>query len=165
MPRVNLNLDDVRQLPVTHRQTIPEEYLDVMGHMNVMWYTHLFGEGMGGVFRMIGLDWERLQDPPRGSFALETHIRYVSEVRVQQTVEIHSRIIARSEKRFHLMHFMSNCDKQDLSATFEVVVGYIDMSRRRMAALPDDVAAQLDRLIAEHAQLTWAPPSCGVMTA
>ena len=50
MPRVNLNLDDVRQLPVTHRQTIPEEYLDVMGHMNVMWYTHLFGEGMGGCF-------------------------------------------------------------------------------------------------------------------
>ena len=165
MSRVRLDLADISQLPVTHRQTIPENYLDVMGHMNVMWYTHLFSEGMGGVFRMIGLDWERLQDPPRGSFALETHICYLSEVRVHQTVEVRSRVIQRSEKRFHLMHFMSNCDKHDLSATSEAVVGYIDMGRRRMAPLPDDVAAQLDRLIAEHAQLAWEPPTCGVITA
>lgn len=165
MPRVTLELADVKQLPMTHRQSIPEDYLDAMGHMNVMWYTHVFGEGMGGVFQIIGLDWNSLQDPPRGSFALETHVRYLSEVRVQQAVEIHTRVIERSQKRFHLMHFMTNCDKRDVSATSEAVVGYIDMNSRRMAPLPDDVAARIDHLIAEHARLAWGAPTCGVMRA
>ncbi len=30
-----MNLD---KLPVTQRAVIPESYLDVMGHMNVMWW-------------------------------------------------------------------------------------------------------------------------------
>jgi len=36
---------DLSSLPVLHRADIPETYLDEMGHMNVMWYTHLFSEG------------------------------------------------------------------------------------------------------------------------
>ena len=165
MPRVTLVPDDLQQLPLTHREVIPESYLDAMGHMNVMWYTHLFGEGMGGVFRLIGLDWERLQDPPRGSFALETHVQYLSEVRVTHTIEIRSRMLERSSKRFRLMHFMTNRDKGDVSATFEVVVGYIDMTTRRMASLPDDVAERIDEMIIAHDQLTWPAPTCGVMHA
>ena len=35
MPRIELDLSSVRQLPVTHSATVPEDYLDVM------WYTHL----------------------------------------------------------------------------------------------------------------------------
>lgn len=42
---------ELRQLPLTHQATIPEDYLDSMGHMNVMWYTHLFAHAMLGIFK------------------------------------------------------------------------------------------------------------------
>ena len=49
-------IHDIQQLPLTHQATIPEDYLDSMGHMNVMWYTHLFAHAMGGIFKRIGMD-------------------------------------------------------------------------------------------------------------
>ena len=134
-----------------------------MGHMNVMWYTHLFSVGMGGLFQILGLNWEHVEEHQGGTFALESHTRYLSEVRVGQAVEIRSRLLGRSEKRFHVLHFMTNHEKQDVSATFEAVSAHVDMRSRRMAALPMDVTQRLDTLIAEHASLEWKAPTCGIM--
>jgi acyl-CoA thioester hydrolase len=163
MPRLKLNIDDVRQLPLTHEATIPEDYLDAMGHMNVMWYTHLFSEAMGGMFQLVGLDWEHLEAFGAGTFALEAHIRYLSEVRVGQRVEVHSRLVGRSEKRFHAIHFMVNLEKEDVSSTFESVGAYIDLNARRMAEFPAEIAASIDEQIEQHATLSWPAPLSGIM--
>lgn len=145
-------------MPVVHRATIPDDYLDAMGHMNVMWYTHLFSCGMGGVLRMMGLDWDEIAAHHGGTFALESHTRYLSEVRVGQTVEVHARAVSRSEKRFYVMQFMTNLDKQDVAATFETINAYVDMRQRRMAVFPERVVEKLDRMIEEHGQLDWPAP-------
>jgi hypothetical protein len=50
------------QLPKTHEAKIPEVYLDVMGHLNVMWYTHLFDQAIYSMFDLLGLD--RSQQSP-----------------------------------------------------------------------------------------------------
>jgi acyl-CoA thioester hydrolase len=163
MPRITIDLSDLRQLPVTSEATIPDEYLDSMGHMNVMWYTHLFSMAMRGVFRLIGLSWEDMPQRQSGSFALESHIRYLSEVRVGQRIQVCSRILGRSEKRFHVMHFMVNMDKDDLASTHEMVCAYVDMSRRRMTAIPLEVTRQLDATITDHRQLDWPAPTCGII--
>ena len=42
----------------------PGAYLDEMGHMNVMWYTHLFSMGAWGLFQMVGLDSRVLRGQP-----------------------------------------------------------------------------------------------------
>ena len=98
-----------------------------------------------------------------GTFALETHIRYLSEVRVGHQIETHVRVLGRSDKRFHVLHFMINCDKQDVSATFETITAYVDLSVRRMAAMPVELAESLDRLAEEHRQLDWEAPVSGIM--
>ena len=160
---MKVDLADIKQLPVTHAATIPEEYLDAMGHMNVMWYTHLFSMAMGGLFQHIGLHWKDLKEIQGGTFALESHIRYLSEVRVGQTVEVHSRMIGRSEKRYHGMHFMTNLDKGDVAAIFEFVSAYIDLRVRRMAPIPNEVAQRIDQLVDEHSALIWPAPISGIM--
>ncbi|MCA9133333.1 MAG: thioesterase family protein [Planctomycetales bacterium] len=165
MPKIKLDIAGIRRLPLTHTATIPEEYLDAMGHMNVAWYTHLFSVAMGGIFKQLGLTWEVMEKHHGGSFALEAHVRYLSEVRIGQAIEIHTRFLARTEKRFHAMHYMFNEDKQDVSATFEAVGAYIDMRTRRMAVMPSDVGQPLDALIAQHAELDWPSGECGVMQA
>jgi len=163
MPRIHLDINLVRKLPTTHTATIPGDYLDDMGHMNVMWYTHLFSMAMGGMFQLIGLTPEHVQQHHGGSFALESHIRYLSEVRVGHSIQVHTRLLGRSSKRYHVLHAMINDHKQDVAATFEAVGAYIDMRTRRMAAFPPEITQPLDRLIAEHQQLEWPAPVCGIM--
>src|SRR3954449_11689579 len=80
-------------LPITHEATIPESYLDSMGHMNVMWYTHLFGCATGGFFKLVGMNREYFQANHTGSFALAQHFSYRREVRVGEHVVIRSRLL------------------------------------------------------------------------
>ena len=154
---------DLSTLPITHEATILAKYLDDMGHMNVMWYTHLFDTAVYTLFEIIGLNLDYMKANDAGGFALETHVRYLSEVRVGHRVEVRTRLLGRSQKRFHLMNFMTNATKGDLAATFEVLGAHIDMSIRRMATFPPEIAERLDELLAEHQSLEWEAPVCGVM--
>ena len=77
---------DLTSLPITHRATIPDSYLDVMGHMNVMWYTHLFSLGAWGLFQKSVWTSDYFETNRAGSFALEQHFRYLKEVRVGQQI-------------------------------------------------------------------------------
>lgn len=163
MPRLTVRVEDVQQLPKTYEKTIPEDYLDEMGHMNVMWYTHLFSYGMGSLFECFGMSWEEIGKIDGGTFALESHVRYLSEVRVGQSVEVHSRLVARSAKRFHVVHFMVNLEKQDVSAVFETVGAYVNLKERRMAEIPEVISARMDEMIQTNSQLDWEPPLCGIM--
>lgn len=163
MTKIRIDIERVRQLPVTHTAQIPVDYLDDMGHMNVMWYTHLFSVAMGGMLRMIGITPEHVEQQQGGSFALECHIRYLSEVRAGQGITVHTRMIGRTAKRYQVLHVMYNEHKRDVAATFEAIGAYIDMRTRRMAPFPPHIAARLDELITDHQQLSWPPPLCGIM--
>src|SRR5437588_10173407 len=97
---------DLLALPVTDRAPIPESYLDEMGHMNVMWYTHLFSEPTGGLFDLVGLTRAYFEANQAGSFALEAHVRYLAEVLAGKQVAVRSRLLGRSAKRLHFLHFL-----------------------------------------------------------
>jgi acyl-CoA thioester hydrolase len=98
-----------------------------------------------------------------GTFALENHVRYIREVRAGQRVTIRSRAIGRSEKRFHVLHFMVNDDLGALAATSEMIGTHVDLGIRRSSPFPPHVAAAFDRLLAEHSSLPWPAPVCGAM--
>ncbi|TAK13131.1 MAG: thioesterase [Anaerolineae bacterium] len=154
-----MNLND---LPVGLEMTIPEEYLDFLGHMNVMYYTHLFDRATWAFYDQFGFGREYHTQSGFGSFALEGHARYLSEVRVGQKVRLRTRLIARSDKLMHAMHFM---EKEDgtLAATSEFLGVHIDLSTRRSAPYPPQVAAGLDALLAKHRALGWDAPLSGAI--
>lgn len=154
---------DLSGLPVTHRQEIPESYRDEMGHMNVLWYTFLFGCAFDKFADQFGFNDAYFLANQMGSFALETHIRYLSEVHIGKHVTIRSRAIDRSAKRLHFMHFMTIDETGALAATQEHIGAHIDMRIRRMAPLPESITTRFDKLVAEQNALGWAPPVCGVM--
>jgi acyl-CoA thioester hydrolase len=155
---------NLSSLPVTHRAVIPEAYLDEMDHMNVMWYTHLFTEAAGGLFQLVGLTGKHFAARGTGSFALAQHFRYLKEVRVGQHVTLRSRVLGRSAKRWHTIHFMTIDELGVLAATSEAVSTYMDMTVRRSAAMPPAVTDAIDRLLAEHTSLDWHAPVCGALT-
>ena len=154
---------NLSSLPVTYRTVIPADFIAEFGHVNVMWYTHLFTEGAGGLFQMVGLTREHFEADRAGTFALEQHFRYLKEVRLGQHVTLRSRVLGRSAKRWHTIHFMTIDELDVLAATAEVVSTYVDMTVRRSAAMPPVITDAIDRLLAEHTRLDWDAPVCGAM--
>ena len=150
-------------LPITQRAVIPESYLDEMGHMNVMWYTHLFSNAMGEVFELFGMNRDYFLANKSGAFALKQFTTYLAEVRVGESVVVRSRVLGRSAKRLHVMHFLVKERGDVLAATSEVLGSHVDMTTRRTSPWPPDLAAALDRLIAEHAASGWDVPLSGVI--
>jgi acyl-CoA thioester hydrolase len=157
---------ELRELPSTAQSDIPESYLDQMGHMNVMWYTHLFSRAVWGLFNLIDFTEEYMKANGAGSFALELHVRYLREVHAGQHVTLRTRALARSAKRIHYLHFLT-IDEQDgaLSALGEIVSAHVDLNVRRQAPFPDHIAAKFDALLEAHRRLTWEAPVCGTMKA
>ena len=154
------------ELPITARAEIPTSYLDEMGHMNVMWYTHLFSRAVWGLFDLIGFTHEYMQTNQAGSFALELHVRYLAEVKAGQHVTLRTRALARTPKRIHYQHFMTIDEHDDvLSATGEIVSAHVDMNVRRQSPFPPALADAFDRLLTQHTALTWPAPVCGTMRA
>jgi acyl-CoA thioester hydrolase len=154
---------NLKPLPVTYEDTIPESYLDMMGHMNVMWYTHLFGRATCGIFELTGMDDAYFKTKNTGSFALAQFFRYKREVLVGEHVTLRSRLLARSERQFHVIHFMTKEDDQVLAATGEFLAAHVDMATRRTSPFARQVAEKLDRIIAQHAQLDWQPSLSGAI--
>jgi acyl-CoA thioester hydrolase len=150
-------------LPITQRAVIPESYLDEMGHMNFMWYTHLFSNAMGEVFELFGMSRDYCLANKSGAFALKQFTAYLAEVRAGETVTVRSRVLGRSVKRLHVMHFMIKENAGVLAATSEVLGTHVDMTTRRTSPWPPRLAEALDRLIAEHAVAGWVAPVCGAI--
>ena len=150
-------------LPEYHRETIPDEYLDIMRHMNIRWYFELFAIAGRKFFAAHGLEPAYFRANDAGVFTLKQFIQYFAEVRVGQTVAIHIRLIGRSEKRFHLMSFMLNETTGQLAATFEALITHADLKIRRSAPMPARIAEKFDATLAKDGKLDWQAPVCGAI--
>jgi acyl-CoA thioester hydrolase len=158
-----LPLPLIEALTEYHRKTIPSEYQDIMGHMNIRWYFDLFATTGRIFFAAHGLDEGYFKSGDFGVFTLKQFIQYFAEVRVGQTVAIHTRLIGRSEKRFYFMNFMINETTNQLAATFEALITHADLRIRRSAPMPVQIAENFDATLARDEALDWAAPICGAI--
>jgi len=150
-------------LPVCYRKTIPSDYQDIMGHMNIRWYFDLFARSGRTFFKSHGLDEDYFQNGNFGVFALKHFIQYFAEVRVGQTVAIHTRLIGRSEKRFQFMQFMINETTSRLASTFEALITHADLKLRLAAPMPAQIVQKFDATLSNDETLDWEAPICGAM--
>jgi acyl-CoA thioester hydrolase len=158
-------LEKITALTPIYREIIPETYLDENGHMNIRWYLHIFDDAGYPLVASFGLTSEFHQQHGTGGFDLEHHIHYLKEVQAGDQVAIYVRLIGRSAKRIHYMMFMVNETHGTLASIFECVNSFADLTVRRTAPYPDEIAARIDAQLAQHLALDWDAPICGVMSA
>src|SRR5688572_7760816 len=115
-----MQLEQIQALPFHVCATIPSDYLDMFGHMNIQYYVKLFNDGIFDMCAQLGMDEAFFLRSGRGMYALEQHIKYMAEVHEGDEVAVYSRLFGRNEKRIHFMLFMINESKQNLAATIEV---------------------------------------------
>ncbi|NNJ79862.1 MAG: thioesterase [Xanthomonadales bacterium] len=155
--------EQVRELPMQIARNVPQEWKDRNGHVGVQYFQALFAEGAWRVLEEIGVDAAWFEQTRRSQFDLEHHLFYRSEVHAGDRVSTYNRILGRSNRRFHGIYFVVNDSSDRLAATLEYITAGIDMTHRRMAPFPEDLARGLDELIEKHRALGWAPLLSGVM--
>ncbi len=126
-----ISIEQLKNLPLYHRATISESYLDAMGHMNVRWYLALFDDAVFDFLASFGLNHEYFMTDKSGFFALQQFIQYRAEVHVGETVAIRIRMLGRSTKRLHFMFFMINETTGTLACTMETLSSHADLTIRR----------------------------------
>lgn len=156
-------LDLITALTPVYRAEIPPQYEDENGHMNIRWYLAVFDDAGYPFAARLGLTPAYHERHGTGGFDLEHHIHYLNEVLVGDTVAVYVRLLDRSAKRIHYMMFMVNETRGTLASIFECVNSFADLTVRRTAPFPGEIAQRIDALLAEHAAPGWDAPVCGVM--
>ena len=101
------------------------DWVDGYGHMNMAFYL--------AVFKARGL----------GTFAAETWVNYVREVREGMPLACASELLAHDAKRLLAVHRMLHAGEGWLAAENEVLYLCVDLEARRVTAWPEDVQTLL----------------------
>ena len=143
--------------------TIPEEYRDENGHMNMRWYLAIFDDAGDVLHDRIGLSREYHGRHKTGTFDLEHHLHFLSEVNPGEEVAVYMRFVARSAKRLHYLMFMVNVTRGKLAAIFECMNAFADLTMRKTAPFPEEIASKIDEILEQHGELDWPAPVSGAM--
>ena len=162
-PSARPSYDELAVLPAYNPLTVPPEFEDLNGHMNIAHYLTTAGWGVEFAYRDTGLTADRHLVDQLGTFTAEQHLVYLSEVLVGSEVSVRVRFLARSARALHAQAYLLDDTHGRLSYTMEIVTIHIDFATRRTTPWPDAVAAAFDARIAEHAALPWAAPLSGCM--
>lgn len=158
-------LEKITALEPLYHLTIPPEYEDENGHANMRHYLAIYDDAGYPLAAKFGLTPEHHAQHNSGGFDLEHHIHYLAEVMIGDEITVYARLVGRTAKRVHYLMFMVNDTRGRLASIFECVNSYADMTIRRTAPYPPEVAARIDALLVEHRALDWEPPVCGIMGA
>ncbi|NKY55203.1 thioesterase family protein [Nocardia flavorosea] len=151
----------IREIPAALAAAVTGREIDNNGHMNVVHYLALGSQAADVLMRELGVDDSYREDRRLGVFTAEHHLVYYSELREGDPFTVHVRVLERSDKAMHLMAFLVDDKRDKLSNTLEIMLVHVDLDERRASPLPGDLAAALDRKIADDGALTWPAPTCG----
>lgn len=158
-------LGKITALEPIYRLTIPPDYEDENGHMNMRYYLAIFDDAGYPLIAEFGLTPEYHAEQGTGGFDLEHHVHYLNEVRVGDDVMVYARLCGRTAKRMHYLMFLVNETRGSLAAIFECVNSFADLTVRRTAPYPTAIAGKIEAVLTEHQALDWAAPVCGIMSA
>ncbi len=162
----SISLQEISTLaPVCMNMTVPEEYRDENGHMNMRWYLAIFDDAGDVLHDRVGLTREYHRQHGSGTFDLEHHLFFLSEVNPGDELAIYMRFVARSAKRLHYLMFMVNLTRGKLAAIFECMNAFADLSVRKTAPFPEEIAQKIDEILVQHEKLDWPPPLSSAMQA
>lgn len=164
MPLTSLpTYDDVFVLPAHNALTVPPDFEDRNGHMNIAHYLTVASWGVEYAMQAAGVAPDRHETEGLGFFTAEHHIVYLREVHVGSEVSVRVRFLGRSARALHLQAFLLDDTHQDLAYVLEVMAVHIDFRTRRTTPWPEALSTTWDGLIGHHDSLSWPAPLSGSM--
>ncbi|MEO6605537.1 MAG: thioesterase family protein [Aeromicrobium sp.] len=155
--------EQIVQLPALFDKTVPDEFIDENGHMNIGDYFRLCSHAMWKTTIATGVGDSYIEEHQQSLFTVEQHMRYYGELRLGQRFTVHTRLLERSDRVVHGMAFVVDQEKRALACTQEATLVHVSTATRSTVDLPADIAAALDAVIETGNDLGWDAPVCGSM--
>ena len=142
--------DHAKPIRTTERR-IPPDWTDYNNHMNEARYLQCFGDATDAFMRLIGCDAQYI-DSGKSFFTVETHIRHLDEVRVNEHIHTTTQVLSGKGKKMHLFHHLYH-ESGRLLATGEHMLIHVSLQTRAACVPEGDVLQSLERIAALHALL------------
>ena len=142
------------------RTTVQPEWIDYNGHMNVAYYLLAFDRAFDHFMDHIGIDSTHRTQDGGSIFAAESHIGYHRELLSGEAIDISMQLLEHDDKRLRTFFFMHRAEDGTLAATYEGLHLYVNLSARRVMAMPSPVLTRVAALAQAHARLP-TPPAAG----
>ena len=89
-----------------HSEPLLDEWLDAYGHLNEAYYLVPFSNATWVMQDHFGIGVPYFNETGCALYTVETHLRYVKEVRAPATIEIESIILSSDPKKIRFAHIM-----------------------------------------------------------
>ncbi|MEM9268602.1 MAG: thioesterase family protein [Pseudomonadota bacterium] len=138
---------------VTPTTTVPADWIDYNGHMNVAYYTMAIDQAIDHLLETaLGVGESFVAETRMGPYALQSHIAYLGELLEGDAFFTEILLIDSDPKRLHLMILLKGASDGALSATCEQLLMNVDLTTRRSAAYPDWAQARMQAMTSAHAE-------------
>ena len=124
-----------------HAEPLQDAWLDAYGHLNEAYYLVPFSNASWALQENFGIGVAYFERGGNALYTLESHIRYLRQVRAPALMGVESMVLGSDAKRIHIAHVMRV--EGAVRATFECLGLHYDTRAGRGAALPEAVQAAL----------------------
>src|ERR1700734_2015463 len=132
---------------------VEPQWIDYNGHLNMAYYNVLFDRAVDETYELIGVGADYVAERRQSIFTAEVHVRYLRELHAGDPVRVTFQLLAYDAKRLHYFEQLFHAEAGWVSATSENLSLHVDMSSKKTAAFPGEVAARLAEMKASHALL------------
>ncbi len=129
---------------------VRREWLDYNGHLNAGYYAVAFNYAFEIFLRRMGVGKQHVLSGGATTYALESHIVYLRELKEGEPIRFTLQMLDLDEKRFHFIIRMHHAERDFVAATYEQLSIHVDPETRKSAQMPAQLYAELDRLRKAH---------------
>ena len=142
-----------------HSEPLQHGWLDAYGHLNEAYYLVPFSNASWRMQDAFGIGIAYFERSGCALYTLETHLRYLKEVRAPAELAVETLILGADAKRIHFAHLL--VVDGELRATGEFMALHYDTRAGRSAPLPEAPLAKLKEAQVDKLP-AWAGRRIGV---
>ena len=125
-------------------------WTDYNGHMNLAFYIHLFDQGWDVLLDKFQMGGNSAKIERRSTFAVESHTKYIKEVKQGDEVDINLLFLDRDKKRMIYQLEIFSKTGNYRAATTEVCSLYVNLDTRRVTEIEEKKLELMDKFIEEN---------------
>ena len=125
-------------------------WTDYNGHMNLAFYIHLFDQGWDVLLDKFQMGGNSAKIERRSTFAVESHTKYIKEVKQGDEVDINLLFLDRDKKRMIYQLEIFSKTGNYRAATTEVCSLYVNLDTRRVTEIEEKKIELMDKFIEKN---------------
>ena len=131
-------------------EKIISDWTDYNGHMNLAFYIHLFDQGWDVLLDKFQMGGDSAKVEKRSTFAVESHTKYIKEVKEGDEVDINLLFLDRDTKRMVYQLEIFSKSGNYRAATSEVCSIYVNLDLRKVTEIESHKLELMDKFIQEN---------------